>query len=57
MPNFKSAPGPGDVGPMPLGYFDEPEYVCMICGPLYRDEVKDDKCKICGEELHAEEKE
>jgi len=51
MTNPKSAPGPGDVGPMPPGYYEIPEYECPTCGPLYADEVEAGECKICGESV------
>ena len=46
--NPKSTPGPGDLGPAPE-YFEEPEYNCPVCGWLYRDEVEEGFCIICGE--------
>jgi rubrerythrin len=49
----ETAPGRGDTGRLPPGYFDKPEYLCPVCGPLYSDEVEDGKCKVCGEKLNG----
>jgi len=35
----KTAPGRGDTGRLPPGYFDKPEFDCINCGRLYADEV------------------